>query len=48
MEDLIKSLKLTYDILPNDVENVENIIIKSLNTIQNTSSPHILLVKKHI
>lgn len=47
MEDLIKSLKLTYDILPNDIENVENIIIKSLNTIQNNSSPHILLVKKN-
>jgi phosphonopyruvate decarboxylase len=47
MEDLIKSLGLTYDILTNNIENVENIIIKSLNTIKNNSSPHILLVKKN-
>lgn len=47
MENLIKSLELTYDILPNDIKNVENIITKSLNTIKDNSSPHILLVKKN-
>ena len=47
MIDLIKSLNITYDILPNNEDEAKQIVDKSLKIIKETSSPHILLVKKN-
>lgn len=47
MEDLLKSLNVTYDILPSNLEETKNVIDRSLDTIKTTSSPHVILVKKN-
>jgi len=47
MIDLIKSLNITFDILPMNEDEAKQIIDKSLKIIKETSSPHILLIKKN-
>jgi len=47
MIELIKSLKINYDILPNNIEECKNVIDKLVHSIKIQSKPNILLVKKN-
>ena len=47
MIDLIKSLKIPFEILSNNIEESKVIIDTTLKSIKQTSKPHIILVKKN-
>ena len=47
MIDLIKSLDVTFDILPNSENEANEILNKSIQMIKKESRPHILLVRKN-
>jgi phosphonopyruvate decarboxylase len=47
MIDLINSLNVTYDILPNNENEANEVLDKALGLIKEESRPHILLVKKN-
>ena len=47
MIDLIKSLDVTYDILPTSENEANEVLDKSIQIIKEESRPHILLVRKN-
>ena len=47
MIDLIKSLDVTYDILPTSEKEANEVLDKSIQIIKEESRPHILLVRKN-
>lgn len=47
MIKLIKSLNIPYEILPKNNEDVENIINKTLTSLESNKKPHIILVSKN-